>query len=552
MGKKAPKPPPPPDPVVTARAQGEMNVETARTNAALNRVNQYGPLGRITYRDLGRDYADREVQHHIDAYQRGEWRDPNFIRDGNLDTVALRKHFMRPEHNPYLDRWEMLTELSPEQQELYRISNEAQSKYGEAALQQLQGVQERLASPFEFNGPALAADLPDRAGDLQTSVADRAGELVMSVPDYTNRLVFDLPDRTGSLQYGVRDLTSEIKRSADFTNIGDPNQARENVQAALLERLNPQLERERAALEARLANQGISAGTEAWRAGFDDYNRMVNDARLAAILNAGQEQSRMWQLGLAQSGFNNQAIQQMMQNDLARGRFVNDAIGQAAQMDLSRGQFQNNAVGQAAQMDLARAQFLNSALDQAFQMALASKQFQNNAVGQAAQMDLARAAQQNAARQQALQEALALRVQPLNETAALISGEQVRMPTLAPVPQVGLQPPDYQGAVAANYAGQMAGYNARLAQIGAQNAALGNLLGTLGGAAIWKWSDRRLKRDVMRIGTGRYGLPLYVWRYVWGGSGIGYMADEVTLVRPDAVRIGADGFARVNYGALHA
>jgi len=30
------------------------------------------------------------------------------------------------------------------------------------------------------------------------------------------------------------------------------------------------------------------------------------------------------------------------------------------------------------------------------------------------------------------------------------------------------------------------------------------------------------------------------------------MADEVVLVRPDAVRIGADGFARVNYGALHA
>jgi len=465
MGKKAPKPPPPPDPVVTARAQGEMNVETARTNAALNRVNQYGPLGRITYRDLGRDYADREVQRHIDAYQRGEWRDPNFVRDGNLDTVALRKHFMRPEHNPYLDRWEMHTELSPEQQELYRLSNEAQRQYGEAALRQLQGVQERLSSPFEFNGPALQANLPDR---------------------------------TSGLQFDVRDLTGEVKRRADFTNIGDPNQAREDVQAALLERLNPQLERERAALEARLANQGITTGSEAWRTGFDDWNRMANDARLAAILNAGQEQSRMWQLGLAQSAFNNDALQQIMTNDLARG------------------------------------------------------QFRNSAVAQAAQMDLARAAQQNAARQQAFQEALAMRVQPLNETAALLSGEQVRMPTLAPVPQVGLQPPDYQGAVAANYAGQMAGYNARLAQIGAQNAALGNLLGTLGGAAIWKWSDRRLKRDVVRIGTGRYGLPLYVWRYVWGGAGIGYMADEVTLVRPDAVCIGADGFARVNYGALHA
>jgi len=460
MGKRAPKPPPPPDPVVTARAQGETNVETARTNATLNRVNQYGPLGRITYRDLGRDYADREVQHHINAFQRGEWRDPNFIRDGNLDTIALRKHFMRPEHNPYLDRWEMRTELSPEQQELYRLSNEAQRQYGQAALRQLQSVQDRLSSPFKFSGPALQANLPDRTGYLQFSVPNRTGDLL-----------FDLKDRTKDLQFNVRDLTGEVKRRADFTGIGDPNQAREDVQAALLARMNPQLERERAALEARLANQGITTGTEAWKAGFDDYNRMANDARLAAILNAGQEHSRMWQLGLAQSELNNKALQQMMENDLARSWFRNAAVGQASQMDLARGQFRNNAVGQASQMDLARAGLRNAAL------------------GQASQMDLARAAQQNAARQQALQEALVLRAQPLNEAAALFSGEQIRMPTLAPVPQVGLQPPDYQGAVAANYAGQIAAHNARTQMIGAQNAALGNLLGTLGGA--WIFGMRR-------------------------------------------------------------
>jgi hypothetical protein len=502
MGKKAPQPPPAPDPVATARAQGEMNIETARTNAALNRVNQYGPLGQITYRDLGGD------------------------------------------------RWEMRTELSPEQQELYRLWTDAQRQYGEAALRQLQSMQDRLASPFEFNGPSLYATFPDRSGSLMFDIADRSGGLQTIIPDHTKELTLDLKDRTGDLRFDVPDLTREVKRRVDFSGIGDPDQARENVQSALLERLNPQLERERAALEARLANQGITTGTEAWRAGFDDWNRMANDARLAAILNAGQEQSRMWQLGLAQSGFNNQAIQQMMENDLARGRFGNEAVGQAAQMDLSRGQFHNDALNLMQQMNLGQAMFMNNAIGQAAQMDLARGGFQNNAIGQAAQMDLARAAQQNAARQQALQEALALRAQPLNEAAALLSGDQIQMPTLAPVPQVGVQAPDYQGAVAQNYAGQMAAYNARMQQIGAQNAALGNLLGTLGGAAIWKWSDRRVKRDVVRVGTGRYGLPLYAWRYIWGGVGVGHMADEVARVRPDAVRIGADGFARVNYGAL--
>jgi hypothetical protein len=637
MGKKAPQPPPAPDPVVTARAQGEMNIETARTNAALNRINQVGPFGQITYHDLGREYANREVQHHIDAYSRGQWSDPYFIRNGNLDVGLLQQHFMRPENNPYVDQWEMRTELSPEQQELYRLSTDAQRQYGEAALQQFQGVQDRLAAPFDFNGPALRADLQDRTGGLMTSVPSRSGSLILNAPDQTGGLITSLPDRTGSmmldvgdrtknltmelpdrtsglisslrnrtgdLQYDLPNRNNEIMRRPDFTGLGDPNQARDAVEAALLQRLNPQLERERASLEARLANQGIAAGTEAWREGFDDWNRMANDARLAAILNAGQEQSRLVQLGLAQSAFNNQAMQQAIDNerelgrfrneavgqasqmdlalgqfannatrlaslmdldlgqfknsalgqalqmDVTRGRFINEALRLAAQMDADRAQFQNSAVGQSAQMDLARRQFINNAINQAAQMDLEQGQFQNSAIGQATQMDLALAAQQNAARQQALQEALALRVQPLNEAAALLSGDQIQVPMLAPVPQVGMQAPDYQGAVAQNYAGQMAAYNARMQQVSAQNAALGNLLGTLGGAAIWKWSDRRVKRDVVRIGTGRYGLPLYTWRYIWGGVGVGHMADEVARVRPDAVRIGADGLARVNYGAL--
>jgi hypothetical protein len=96
----------------------------------------------------------------------------------------------------------------------------------------------------------------------------------------------------------------------------------------------------------------------------------------------------------------------------------------------------------------------------------------------------------------------------------------------------------------------MSAYHSRAQQVGAQNAAAASLLGTIAAAGLLAVSDRRVKRDVVRIGTGRYGLPLYTWRYVWGGVGVGYMADEVERVRPDAVLIGADGFARVDYGEL--
>jgi hypothetical protein len=47
------------------------------------------------------------------------------------------------------------------------------------------------------------------------------------------------------------------------------------------------------------------------------------------------------------------------------------------------------------------------------------------------------------------------------------------------------------------------------------------------------------------------GLPLYAFRYIWGGPvRVGVMAQDVLKVRPEAVIKGADGFLRVNYGAL--
>jgi hypothetical protein len=51
MGKgSAPKPP---NPMKTAAAQEKMNVNTALTDAAINRVDQYGPDGSIVYRQSG-------------------------------------------------------------------------------------------------------------------------------------------------------------------------------------------------------------------------------------------------------------------------------------------------------------------------------------------------------------------------------------------------------------------------------------------------------------------------------------------------------------------
>ena len=64
-------------------------------------------------------------------------------------------------------------------------------------------------------------------------------------------------------------------------------------------------------------------------------------------------------------------------------------------------------------------------------------------------------------------------------------------------------------------------------------------------------SDIRLKRDIAQIGRLDNGLGLYRYRYLWSDTVyVGVMAQEVALIRPDAVVHGLDGYLRVNYGRL--
>lgn len=64
------------------------------------------------------------------------------------------------------------------------------------------------------------------------------------------------------------------------------------------------------------------------------------------------------------------------------------------------------------------------------------------------------------------------------------------------------------------------------------------------------WSDRRLKHDIKRIGKTDDGLPIYSFKYKGDDSEqthIGFMADEVEKVNPDAVNTEPSGYKSVDY-----
>jgi hypothetical protein len=152
-------------------------------------------------------------------------------------------------------------------------------------------------------------------------------------------------------------------------------------------------------------------------------------------------------------------------------------------------------------------------------------------------------------RGQANQELMAERNAPINEISALMSGSQVSNPNFVNTPQTPVAGVDYTGLVRDNYNAQMQGYNA---QLGQQNAMMGGLFGlggTIGGMGIYKYSDRRLKSDIRRVGALDNGLPVYVYK-IGGETELGVMADEVEVAIPDAVAIDHQGYRMVDYSRV--
>jgi hypothetical protein len=159
------------------------------------------------------------------------------------------------------------------------------------------------------------------------------------------------------------------------------------------------------------------------------------------------------------------------------------------------------------------------------------------------------------ARQQALQEQAYLRNEPLNTLSAVRTGSQVTGPQFVnSFNQATTAGPDLLGAAGMQYNAQMGDFNAKQAA----QANLNQGIFSLGSAGIAR-SDIRTKENIKHIGWLPNGLPVYTYDYkpefrddpfAGHGKHIGVMAQEVELVKPEAVITDVDGYKMVNYGLL--
>jgi hypothetical protein len=381
------------------------------------------------------------------------------------------------------------TNLSPQEQASYDLSKQAENAALGVAGQQIGRVGEAL----------------DRRLDLSTLPGMQTG-----VGAQQMQTAFNMG---GPLQYGF-DPGQQVQGQVG----GDLEAARRNAEQAVYSqatsRLDPRFSRQEQSLDVKLANQGLSENSAAAQNARDAFGRERTDAYNQAAYSsiAAGEQAAQGQFG----------------RQLGQGQFANQAAGQMYQQNMGQAAFNNQTAGQDYGQNLGAAQFGNQARQAQFQQDMSAAQFANQA------------------RQQALQEQAYVQNEPLNQFNALMSSSQVGMPQGIQYTPSQVANTDVLGA----YALQQQAQQANAARSAQQQSGLMSGLMSLGSAAIMA-SDVRVKTDLERVGELKPGIGLYSFRYLWGGGRrVGVMAQEVAMVRPEAVTVGAGGMLGVDYGRL--
>lgn len=190
-----------------------------------------------------------------------------------------------------------------------------------------------------------------------------------------------------------------------------PVNAGMTAQQAIMSRLDPQLQRQRAQLETQLANQGLARGGEAYGAAITEQQQQENDLRTQAALQGISLDMGARQQGLGEAqtlgGFANQSALAGFGAGQQATQFQNAAGQQNFQNELARQAATNQAQGQAFGQRAQAGQFGNEAQLASFQAAMQNQAAGNQAIGQNFGQSQASQAMANQAQQQNFQQRMA-------------------------------------------------------------------------------------------------------------------------------------------------
>jgi hypothetical protein len=398
MGKGGGSAPPPPDYKGAAIATAAGDLDAARTAAAANRVNQVTPYGALTY--------------SMNPNDKDQW--------GNA-------------------MWTATQTLSPSEQKLLDYQNATSIGLGQLTGTGLDYVKGMMQDPFS------TSSLPS----LQSNVGNP-----------------NLQQLTGQANLGM------VGQGPQFSQIGDAAQLQTSLEnqgmagwdkasELMMQRLRPQMDIQNENLDAKLANQGIAAGTEAYNRAKQSLGMQQNDLLTQAQLQSQGIGQNLFNQALQGGQFGNQALTQQNANQLANLGFNNQAGQQG---------YANQLSAQAANNPALQQMYSNQQAQQQANNAIAQQQFGN----QYTNANLA-----NTARQQGFNELAYQRNEPLNTLNAVRTGAQVTNPSYVSVPQQATtKGADLLGAATAQGNYDTAAANAAAASQSGMTSGLMSLAGT--------------------------------------------------------------------------
>lgn len=519
----SPSPPTVPDPVVTAQTQGAENQSAARLQTELNRADQVTPYGTLkwTHGTDGRTFDQAGYDQAMSAYNTATG-----AQDGQ-PAETRQAPGPAPDKNSFYtgdgvdnsDKWTSTIALDPRVQQLvdsYLKTSQGMTGSVDSALGR---VTDTLGQPINYAGLPASANLTTAFDQANGQFGTNRGELSSAISGQS-ALAGQSQDLLSSQIDRLKNLYGSEMSFAGAPGMPTADLAtRQHVEDALYQRatsrLDPQFANAANTERSTLMNRGIVENSDPWRNEMDTFNRGKNDAYSTALWDSigkgGDEMQRQFNMQLA-------ARQQ--------------GVGEIKDI-------RNQATNEAG-----AAGVLNSGVTGDMAKLIGQQTAQNSQIANATQAAFGMQGQERAT---ALGEQERQRAQALNELASLRTGAQVEMPQFSSTPSgANVVPAPYAQSAYNSYQGQQQQYQADVAS---NNSTMGSMAQMAAMAAMFM-SDRRLKRNIKRLGTHPLGIGWYSFDYVWGEPSEGVMADEVRSVRPSAVLRHPSGFDMVNYAAL--
>lgn len=300
----------------------------------------------------------------------------------NLDAARATATLDRPNINSWQgsqtwekdpnqpDHYTVTNSLNPAEQQKYETGNRIQNALlGTLESSGIKPIQDALSADYKLPGSYQMNPDGPGPGAFQTDV------------------------NYGGAPRGQSDLDFSGAPGMPQDNMAARDRSEQAAYSRGSRYLDSQYTQQQQAMEAKLANQGIAPGSDAYKQAMQDFGdqraRDYGNLRDSSIATGDTELGQTFNRGM-------QARQQGVAETSAQGQFRNSARQQAIQEILSAFQGHNTGVAQAGQLGLAQQQG------------------------------------RNAARSGALQEMVQSKTLPINVLTSLLSGSQVNAPQFQP------------------------------------------------------------------------------------------------------------------------